>query len=117
MDQVTVAPNLAITNQSIGVQTSFVNLSLLDIDGLLGVGPVDLTNGTLSPDANSTIPTIMDNLVSQGLIGQQIFSLYFAPSENGSDTSEYAVLGPNVLPNLRCIYGVLTYGGYGPSLV
>ena len=113
----TLAPNLVITNQSIGDATSSYYLSLFDFDGFIGFGPKDLTNGTLSPDTNSTIPTILDNLVSQGLIEKPVFSLYFSPSENDSDTSEYAMLDPYVSPSLRCVDGVMTYGGYDQSLV
>ncbi|KAH9031975.1 hypothetical protein EDB84DRAFT_1562092 [Lactarius hengduanensis] len=33
-----------------------------------GIGPVDLTLDTLSPDSNTPIPTVTDNLFSQGTI-------------------------------------------------
>ncbi|KAH9009788.1 hypothetical protein EDB84DRAFT_1446121 [Lactarius hengduanensis] len=37
-------------------------------NGILGIGPVDLTLDTLSPDSNTPIPTVTDNLFSQGTI-------------------------------------------------
>ncbi|KAN0088293.1 Aspartic peptidase domain containing protein [Tylopilus felleus] len=97
LDQVTLAPNLVITNQSIGDALSYASFE--GVDGIVGVGPVDLALGTLSPDTNATIPTAMNNLVSQGLIEDQIFGVYFAPSTNYSDAN-----------------GALTYGGIDSSL-
>lgn len=89
LDQVTLAPNLVITNQSIGDALSYASFE--GVDGIVGVGPVDLALGTLSPDTNATIPTAMNNLVSQGLIEDQIFGVYFAPSTNYSDASGYSM--------------------------
>ncbi|KAG9313431.1 acid protease [Chiua virens] len=97
LDQVMLAPNLVITNQSIGDALSYADFE--GVDGIVGVGPVDLTQGTLSPDTNATIPTVMNNLYSQGLIEDEVLGVYFAPSTNYSDTN-----------------GALTFGGIDPSL-
>lgn len=83
----TLAPNLVIHNQSIGDALSYADFE--GVDGIVGVGPVDLTQGTLSPDTDAMIPTVMNNLVSQGLIEDQVLGVYFAPSTNYSDTSKY----------------------------
>ncbi|KIJ65377.1 hypothetical protein HYDPIDRAFT_110424 [Hydnomerulius pinastri MD-312] len=96
-DQVTLAPNLVITNQSIGDALSYADFE--GVDGIVGVGPVDLTQGTLSPDTNAMIPTVMNNLISQGLLEEQILGVYFAPATSYSDTN-----------------GALTYGGIDTSL-
>ena len=40
--------------------------------------------GTLSPDVNSTIPTVMDNLFADGLIAQDMISVSFEPITNSS---------------------------------
>lgn len=85
-DQVTLAPNLVITNQSIGDALSYADFE--GVDGIVGVGPVDLTQGTLSPDTNALIPTVMNNAITQGLIEDQILGVYFAPATSYSDTSE-----------------------------
>ncbi|KAF8141387.1 acid protease [Boletus edulis] len=90
LDQVTLAANLVITNQSIGDALSYADFQ--GVDGIVGVGPVDLTLGTLSPDTNAAIPTVMNNLVSQGLIENQPRSY--------SDTN-----------------GALTYGGIDSGLL
>ncbi|KAH9979453.1 aspartic peptidase domain-containing protein [Lactifluus volemus] len=66
IDTVTIAPGLVIPRQSIGVASKLVGFKGFSFDGILGIGPVDLTLGALSPAVNSTIPTIIDNLFSQG---------------------------------------------------
>lgn len=79
-----------------------------NIDGVLGVGPVGLTKGTVtSAGPNKTIPTVMNNLASQKVIKKQVLGIYFAP------LSRYEWLqkskgGPD---------GALTYGGDDPKLV
>ncbi|KAG8221152.1 acid protease [Butyriboletus roseoflavus] len=97
LDQVTLAPNLVLNNQSIGDALSYHDMQ--GFDGILGLGPVDLTLNSLSPDRNETIPTVMNNLVSQGFIKNQVLGVYFAPATNSSDTN-----------------GALTYGGADSSL-
>ena len=47
---------------------------------LLSIGPVDLTVDTLSPDTRSTIPTVTDNLFSQGIISANEVSVSFEPT-------------------------------------
>ncbi|KAG1747796.1 acid protease, partial [Suillus paluster] len=69
-DTVTLAPDLVIANQSIGDALQYADFE--GIDGLIGVGPVDLTHHSLSPDTNALIPTIMNNALKQGLIRKQI---------------------------------------------
>lgn len=51
LDQVTIASGLVIPNQSIGVASTSSGFS--GVDGILGIGPVDLTVGTLSPATTS----------------------------------------------------------------
>ncbi|KAF8589717.1 aspartic peptidase A1 [Ramaria rubella] len=64
LDQVTLAPNLVITNQSIG--SAIFSQDFQGTDGILGIGPTDLTEGSLSsPDTTTLIPTVTDNLFSQ----------------------------------------------------
>ena len=41
---------------------------------------------SLSPDVNSTIPTVMDNLFAEGLIAQDMISVSFEPITNSSGT-------------------------------
>ncbi|KAF7854477.1 uncharacterized protein EAF02_011652 [Botrytis sinoallii] len=74
---------LTVKSQSIGAATSASGFS--GVDGILGVGPVDLTQGTVS--GLSTVPTFMDNLKSQGTITSEVLGVYFKP-ESGSDDDD-----------------------------
>ncbi|KAF9041824.1 aspartic protease [Hymenopellis radicata] len=85
-DQVTIASGLVITNQSIGVASRSSGFD--GFDGILGIGPVILTQGTLSPASSTLIPTVTDNLFSQGTITGNEIGVFFAPTtstetENG----------------------------------
>ncbi|PBK76648.1 aspartic peptidase A1 [Armillaria solidipes] len=77
-DQVTLTPGLIVKSQSIGVAT--VADCLSGFDGILGIGPIDLTEGTLSPATSTLIPTVTDNLFSQGSITNHAVGVYFAPT-------------------------------------
>ena len=64
------------------------------------IGPVDLTEGTLFPSLFSTIPTVTDNLASQGTIPTEEIGVSFEPTTSevanngeltfgGTDSSKY----------------------------
>nr|POE59383.1 polyporopepsin [Quercus suber] len=74
---------LSVASQSIGAATRSSGFS--GVDGILGVGPVGLTQGTVS-NAN-TVPTFLDNLYSQGSISTEVLGVSFRP-ESGSDTND-----------------------------
>lgn len=78
LDTVTLSPTLVIPNQSIGVASN--SSGFQGLDGVLGLGPVDLTIGTLSPDSSTPVPTVTDNLFSQGTIPDNLLSLSFEPT-------------------------------------
>jgi cathepsin E len=82
-DTVTIAPGLVITKQSIGVASTSTGFE--GVDGIIGIGPVDLTLDTLSPATTSTIPTVTDNLFSQGIISAHEIGVSFEPSITGND--------------------------------
>ena len=48
------------------------------------IGPKDLTNGTLSPDNTTVIPTVTDSLFEQGTIKQNLVAVSFEPLSSGS---------------------------------
>ncbi|KAI5120845.1 hypothetical protein M0805_007032 [Coniferiporia weirii] len=88
-DTVSLGGGLTITQQSIGVASTSEGFE--GVDGILGIGPVDLTLATLSPDTRSTIPTVTDNLFSQGVITANEVGVSFEPTteltaENGELT-------------------------------
>ncbi|KAF7981762.1 hypothetical protein HWV62_31825 [Athelia sp. TMB] len=74
---------LTVAKQSIGVASSSTGFD--GVDGILGVGPVDLTEDTVS--GASTVPTFLDNLYSQGSISTEVLGVSFAP-ESGSDDDD-----------------------------
>lgn len=82
-DTVALGEGLTITKQSIGVASS--SMGFEGVDGILGIGPVDLTEGTLSPDTSAIIPTVTDNLFSQGKISSNEVGISFQPTMQESD--------------------------------
>ncbi|KAJ7484539.1 acid protease, partial [Mycena latifolia] len=97
LDQVTIVPGLVIANQSIGVAGTVQGDDFTGVDGVLGLGPVDLTQDTLSTD-NSQVPTVTDNAFSQGLIPANQIAISFEPV--GQD---------------GIFHGEITWGGVDPS--
>jgi len=95
LDTVTLAPGLVISQQSIGVANSTTNFT--GGDGILGVGPVDLTYGAVSN--TSTVPTVLDNLLSQETISEEVLGIYYIPFSEPSST------------------GKLTFGSYDDSVI
>jgi len=77
-DTVSIGTGLTITKQSIGVASTSTGFD--GVDGILGIGPVDLTTDTLSPDTRSTIPTVTDNLFSQKTITANEIGVSFEPT-------------------------------------
>lgn len=74
---------LTVTSQSIGSASR--SQGFQGVDGIIGFGPVALTQGTVS-NAN-TVPTFMDNLYKQGSISTEVLGVYFKP-ESGSDSND-----------------------------
>ncbi|KAJ7196213.1 aspartic peptidase domain-containing protein [Mycena pura] len=74
---------LTVTKQSIGDGTTSSGFD--GVDGIIGFGPVDLTEETVS--GSTTVPTVMDNLLSQGKISTEVLGVSFAP-ESGSDEDD-----------------------------
>lgn len=75
-DTVSLAEGLSISKQLIGVAE--ISEGFDGVDGILGIGPVDLTDGTTS--GGGTVPTVTDNLFSQGTIPENQVSVFFAPT-------------------------------------
>jgi hypothetical protein len=85
---VTLAADFVITKQSIGDALQYADF--VGIDGIIGVGPAGLTQGSLAPDTNAFVSTIMDNALKQGLIKKQILGISFAPATTSNDTSTHS---------------------------
>ncbi|KAL1745801.1 aspartic peptidase domain-containing protein [Schizophyllum fasciatum] len=97
IDQVSLGEGLVIPKQSIGVASRADGMN--GIDGILGIGPVDLTQGTVQ--WGDRIPTVTDNLYKNNTIASESIGIFYQPS-----TSTEPV------PN-----GELTFGGIDPSKV
>ncbi|KAJ7758106.1 acid protease [Mycena maculata] len=89
-DEVTLGTGLVIQNQSIGVASTATGFS--GVDGIIGIGPVDLTTSTVSN--TTTVPTVTDNLFTQGTIPVESIAISYVPSTSAS-----------------AVNGELTFGG------
>ncbi|KAJ8474344.1 hypothetical protein ONZ51_g7284 [Trametes cubensis] len=92
-DTVSVGGTLNVTNQGIGAANT--SSGFQGVDGILGqVSVVNLTIGTLSPDAAASVSTITDNLFQQGVISSNQVAITFVPSHTiGSINGELAFGG------------------------
>ncbi|THH26973.1 hypothetical protein EUX98_g7218 [Antrodiella citrinella] len=90
-DKIALNNGLKIVGQSIGVATASTGFS--GIDGVIGLGPNDLTVGTLSPDVNTAIPTITDSLFSQAVISQNQVAISFEPTTTFPNTNGEITFG------------------------
>ncbi|KAI0664356.1 aspartic peptidase A1 [Cubamyces menziesii] len=93
-DTVTLSPGLTVSGQSIGV--SAVSSGFASFDGVLGLGPVGLSVGSLTPQSGAQVATVTQNLYTQGSITSEVVSMFFEPSTEG-------------------IIGELTFGGTDPT--
>ena len=95
-DTFTITSDLVAQNQSF---LQVKNATILpEVDGLLGLGPIDLATASTYTDSctepgplTGHYPTIMDTLFSQKKIKKEMFSLFFSPTittecENGEIT-------------------------------
>ncbi|THG99711.1 hypothetical protein EW026_g2683 [Hermanssonia centrifuga] len=88
MDTITVG-NLTISNQSIGA--SELAFGFDGVDGILGLGPTDLTEGTT--DDGGEVPTVTDNALTLGLIGTNQVGISFEPTTSISDVNGEIIFG------------------------
>ncbi|KIJ40041.1 hypothetical protein M422DRAFT_90758, partial [Sphaerobolus stellatus SS14] len=88
-DRVTLSSALVINNQSIGVASTSSGFD--GFDGILGIGPVDLTEGTVS-NANS-IPTVTDNFFAQGTVTSNLVAVSFEPTTSVETTNGELTFG------------------------
>ncbi|EJC98896.1 acid protease [Fomitiporia mediterranea MF3/22] len=100
-DQVTLGGELVIKNQGIGVSSQAQGFN--DVDGILGIGPTDLTDGTVK--GGQVVPTVTDNLFKQGTIPTESVGISYVPT-TGSDGSASGMLN-----------GELTFGGTDSSKI
>ncbi|KAJ3833050.1 aspartic peptidase domain-containing protein [Lentinula raphanica] len=107
-DTVALSNELIIKNQSIGVadfQQGFNSM-----DGILGIGPVDLTDGTIlgSLAPVTTVPTVSDNLFSEGVISTEVVGVSFVPTTGASNEPEGELIFGDIGGSSR-FTGQITY--------
>lgn len=90
-DTVTLGSGLTITQQSIGVASTSTGFT--GVDGIIGIGPLDLTEGTLTNSPATTIPTVTDNLYSEGIISEIVVGISFEPTTTQTDTNGELTFG------------------------
>ncbi|KAG2044362.1 aspartic peptidase domain-containing protein [Suillus americanus] len=90
-DTVTLGSGLTITKQSIGVASTSEGFT--GVDGIIGIGPLDLTEGTLTSEPDTTIPTVTDNLYSEGIISEIVVGISFEPTTSESDANGELTFG------------------------
>ncbi|KAK7028832.1 hypothetical protein VNI00_014845 [Paramarasmius palmivorus] len=77
-DCVALSDNLVIKEQSIGIAEKTQGFGNDGIDGILGIGPVDLTHGTVK--GLECVPTVTNNLLKQKTIETESIGIFYAPT-------------------------------------
>jgi hypothetical protein len=90
-DTVSLGNGLTITKQSIGVAATSTGFT--GVDGIVGIGPVDLTEGTLTKETTTTIPTVTQNLYTQGIISEEVVGVSFEPTNSEAVTNGELTFG------------------------
>jgi len=116
LDQVTLGPGLVIKNQSIGAATAAQGFN--GVDGIVGVGPADLTIGTLDNGAGTEISTVVDNLFKQVLFLLCVkYAFSRGISQKTIPSDELGVLFEPTNSSDFLFTGTLTFGGVDQSLL
>ncbi|KAF8214900.1 acid protease [Mycena galopus ATCC 62051] len=103
-DQVTLCPTLVINNQLIGVAQEATDMD--GVDGIMGIGPVCLTQGTITSDPSAEIPTVTDNCLAQKLINQEVIGISYKPTTDGNGMTGSLCFGG---PDPKMCNGPISY--------
>ncbi|KAL7284881.1 LOW QUALITY PROTEIN: hypothetical protein ACG7TL_002195 [Trametes sanguinea] len=87
-DTVTLG-DLTLTSQGLGVAELAFGFD--GVDGILGIGPVDLTDGTTS--GGDLVPTVLDTALSEGQISSEVIGVSFQPTTELSVTNGELTFG------------------------
>ncbi|KFX89203.1 hypothetical protein O988_08720 [Pseudogymnoascus sp. VKM F-3808] len=120
LDDVTLGSAI-IQGQSIGVASSSKGFD--GVDGVLGLGQTELTKGTVSGE--DIIPTVTDNLFSQGTISENIASIAGGeicfggvnPEKFKGDITYAPITSTSPASQFWGIDAAFTYGSSGTSLL
>ncbi|KAG0314125.1 hypothetical protein BGZ99_008359 [Dissophora globulifera] len=86
LDNVDLSSELVVSGQSIGVAKTSTGFN--DVDGVLGLGPSDLSSGTTS--GGGVVPTVTENLFTEGAINSNLVAISLEPS---TSTHEGEIIG------------------------
>ncbi|KAG2354700.1 family A1 protease [Suillus spraguei] len=78
-DTVTLGGGLTVTNFQLGVASTAEGFVRSE-DGVLGLGPEDLSRNTMPLAMHDTIPTITDRLFEQGKINRRVVGIFLRPT-------------------------------------
>lgn len=123
IDEVTLSSSLVIKSQSIGVASTSEGFE--GVDGILGIGPDDLTEDTVEGVAN--VPTVTDNLFSQGTIAEKLVGISFEPTTTeeitngeldfgGTDSSKFTG-SITFTPQISPFWGITQTVTYGSTTI
>ncbi|KAJ6611900.1 aspartic peptidase domain-containing protein [Mycena sp. CBHHK59/15] len=132
IDQVSFA-DLVMPNKTIGVANTSTGFPKTDgVDGVIGLGPVDLSIGTLLTNLTAIVPTIADTLFCQGNITTELFAIFFEPTTTrnslngeitwgGADSSKFTgniIFTPITTQQPAALFwGIDQSITYGPSTI
>ncbi|KAI9070297.1 acid protease [Trametes sanguinea] len=129
-DTVTLG-DLTLTKQGLGVAQIAEGFN--GVDGILGIGPVALTESTVTDQ--ESVPTVLDRAFSQGLISSEVIGISFEPTTQvsatngeltfgGTDSSKYtgdiAYVPVTSTPPASAFVGIaqsITYGSDGTTIL
>ncbi|KIJ17619.1 hypothetical protein PAXINDRAFT_9562 [Paxillus involutus ATCC 200175] len=95
IETVTLSPTFVIQHQSIGVASSAEGFT--DVDDILGLGPVGLTQGTVSNTPE--VPTVTDNLYAQGTIPSDSLGIFYEPRRRRARSMASSPLVEPIIPS------------------
>ncbi|KAG2364351.1 aspartic peptidase domain-containing protein [Suillus spraguei] len=95
-DTVTLGCGVTVTEFPLGVASTRNGFDSGE-DGIFGIGPEDLTRGTMPQDLEGTIPTFTDYLYKQRKIRRHVVGIFFQPvtTEPDSEVGELTFGGPD----------------------
>ncbi|GJJ06999.1 hypothetical protein Clacol_001197 [Clathrus columnatus] len=106
LESVTLAPGFTLANQSVGVISATSPDVASGTDGILAVGPKNLTRAQFLKADNRTTPTIADTAFDQGLVPQDLFGISINLPVNEDNPGDFEAIGElhlgGVSPDLFC---------------
>ncbi|VDB86597.1 unnamed protein product [Peniophora sp. CBMAI 1063] len=90
-DVFSLGEGLTIQQQSIG--SADYTQGIAPYDGILGIGPLDLTIGSMTLNESATVPTVPDNLAAQGSIPSEVIGIAFEPASSQSTSNGQLTFG------------------------